>query len=259
MNTAGRLLAIHNKLTSKHRDDKAQLVAVWGDVFDLPSDAPNLDDEVVTCLQALRSEIDLLSSTLHSIGADTSLYNTGLSRLRGIASPSQIHAQWGGHRESISRSENQLTLGWAEWALRDESEEDMEQEDFEALKKELNSLEDSVLATNMSPYLRNFVKRQLDVIRSALKIYRIRGVRPIEEALQRVAGTITIERGRVEAEQVGASEETLSVLARAGVFIEKTAKVADQLDTIRKAGLGAYSLAASVGPALLTWAQGQFK
>ena len=75
----------------------------------------------------------------------------------------------------------------------------------------------------------------------------------IETALKQVAGDCAFERTRLEAENATASEPTKGILARASAFIEKTAKVADNLDKIRKAGEGAYSLAASVGPVLLTW------
>ncbi len=45
------------------------------------------------------------------------------------------------------------------------------------------------------------------------------------------------------------------MLGRVGTVIKKTAEVADNLDKIRKAVGGGYTLAASVGSALLTWAQ----
>ena len=103
----------------------------------------------------------------------------------------------------------------------------------------------------MSPYLRDFVQRQIAAIRAALRVYHVRGVKPIEEALQKVAGAYTIEKARVEAEHAQASEPAKSVFARVSSAIEKTAKIADQLDKIRKAGEGLYTLGATVGPVLL--------
>lgn len=73
----------------------------------------------------------------------------------------------------------------------------------------------------------------------------------MEEALQKVAGACVIERPRVEADAAKASAPAKGVLARASATIEKIAKTADQLDKIRKAGEGAYTLAATVGPAVL--------
>jgi len=88
----------------------------------------------------------------------------------------------------------------------------------------------------------------IDAIRSALLVYRVRGVKPIETALKQVAGDRAFEQTRLEAENATASAATKGILARTSAFIEKTAKVADNLDKIRKAGEGAYSLVARVEP-----------
>ena len=92
-----------------------------------------------------------------------------------------------------------------------------------------------------------------------MKLYRVQGVKPIEEALHQVAGAYTVEKTRVEAEHAKASEPAKSLLARTGAAIKKTAEIADSLDKIRKAGEGAYTLAASVGPMLLTYGKDLFK
>ena len=159
----------------------------------------------------------------------------------------------------VSKSENRVSFAWANWALRAEDEDDMPAEELATLRSELDSLEASLQDTEMTPYLRDFIQRQIDAIRTALRLYRVRGVKPIEEALHKVAGAYTVEKSRVEAEHEKASEPAKSVFARAGAVIEKTAKVADNLDKIRKAGEGAYTLAASVGPLLLTLGQSLMK
>jgi len=84
-------------------------------------------------------------------------------------------------------------------------------------------------------------------------VYRVQGVKPIEEALHQVAAAYTIEKSRVEAEHAQASEPAKTFFARAGAVIKKTAEIADSLDKIRKTGEGAYTLAATVGPLLVTW------
>ena len=135
----------------------------------------------------------------------------------------------------------------------------MPAETFAELRSELESLEASLQDTEMTPYLRGFIQRQIDAIRNALKLYRVQGVKPIEEALHQVAGAYTVEKTRVEAEHAKASEPAKSLLARTGAAIKKTAEIADSLDKIRKAGEGAYTLAASVGPMLLTYGKDLFK
>lgn len=256
MNSAGRLLEIHARLlnASVGGNDVAMLKR-WAEVFELSADSPTVEDDVVTCLQAVRAELDLLKAKLEARGVAGELLHPGFTRLRNISSTAILNSGWNGIREEAARPENRIPFLWADWVLQDESEDDMPGDELTSLRSELDSLEKSLSETDMTPYLRGFVQRQVDAIRSALKVYRVQGVKPLETALQQVAGAYTVERSRVEAEHAKASEPAKGVLARAGSIIEKTAKVADNLDKIRKAGEGAYSLAAAVGPALVTWAQ----
>lgn len=255
MNTAGRLLSIYDRLTRQGWPQDKTMVWVWAEVFELSQTAPHVEDDVVTCLQAIRSEIDLLSAKLSAVGVSEDLMNPGLIRFRNATSTVYLNTNWSGIQGEVLRPENRIPLLWAKWTLRDEDEEDMPADELVSLKSELDSLETSLQDTEMTSYLRNFVQRQIDAIRVALRVYWVRGVKPIEEALQQVAGAYTLEKTRVEAEYAGASEPAKTVFSRTGAIIKKTAEVADHLDKIRKAGEGAYTLAASVGPVLLAWMQ----
>lgn len=259
MNTAGRLLSIYERLLSHGRGKDSPMVKVWAEVFDLPPDDPHVEDDVVTCLQAMRAEMELLRSKLAAIGAPEDLMHPGMARLRNITSTAHINAAWNGLRDEASKPENRLAFMWANWALRGEEEDDMPADELSALRSEIDLLETSLQGTDMTPYLRGFIQRQIDAIRTALRVYPVQGVKPIEEALHQVAGAYTVEKSRVEAEHAKASEPAKNVFTRAGTIIEKTAKMADNLDKIRKAGEGAYTLAASVGPLLLTLGQNLLK
>lgn len=227
------------------------MLKIWTTVFELPEEGLNLEDAVVTCLQATRSEIELLRSRLLSIDVAEDMMSPGLPRLRNYTSTTALNSGWNNFREEAIRPENRLFLVWANWALRDDVEDDMSANDLATLTGELDSLEKSLNESDMTSYLRGFVQRQIDVIRGALRVYRVQGVRPIEEALKQVAGAYTVDKVRVESEHEKASESTKSVVQKVGAFIEKTAKIADQLDKIRKAADGAVTLASTVGPTLI--------
>lgn len=253
MNTAGRLLSIYDRLVGQGRANDMAMLKVWAEVFDLPTDSRHLEDDVVTCLQAMRSEMELLRTKLIALNAPEDLMHPGMARFRDVASSAHINAGWNGLREAISRPENRLAFMWAKWALRDQDEEDMPDDQLTDLQSELDSLEESLRDTEMSEYLRDFVQRQVDAIRTALRVYRVQGVKPIEKALQQVAGSLTIEKSRVQAEHATASESAKSVLGRVVAVIEKTAKVAENLEKIKKAGEGIWSIATAVGPLLVTY------
>lgn len=250
MNPAGRILSIYDRLAQRRADDTAML-HIWAGVFDLRLDGPHLEDEVVTCLQALRSEIEFLRSRLAAIGAPEDLTYVGITRLRNVTSTTCLNTSWKSLSTETTKPENRLCFAWANWALRDEDEDDLPDEELAALRTELESLESSLKDAEMTSYLRDFIQRQIDAIRAALRVYHVQGVRPIEKALNEVAGACKIQESRIKAEYVTASEPTKSVIKRTGEVIEKTAKVADNLDKIRKFGEGAWSLASNVGPLLL--------
>lgn len=102
-----------------------------------------------------------------------------------------------------------------------DSEDEMPAEELAALRSEIDSLEASLLETEMTPYLQGFIQRQIDAIRAALRIYRVQGMKPIEKALHQVVGAYTIEKSRVEAEHAQASEPAKTLLTRAGAIIKK--------------------------------------
>lgn len=259
MNTAGRLLSIYDRLVGEGRGNDVTMVKVWAEVFELQLDSPHLEDDVVTCLQAMRSEMALLRSKLQAIGTPEDLMHPGFARLRNVSSTAYLNNGWHGLRDEASKPENRLSFAWANWELRDESEDEMPADELAALRSELDSLEASLQDTEMTPYLRGFIQRQIGAIRTALKVYRVQGVKPIEKALHQVAGAYTVEKSRIETEHAQASEPAKNLFARAGSVIKKTAEIADSLDKIKKAGEGAFTLAASVGPLLLTYGQNLLK
>lgn len=192
MNTAGRLLSTLDGLLRHKLGDDASMLKVWATVFDLPADDPNLEDEVVVCLQATRSEIELLRVRLQAMGAPEDLMRTSMVRLRNYTSTANINKAWKNFREEATKPENRQAFLWADWTLRAEDEDDMPADELVTLQTELDSLETSLQGTDMTPYLQGFIQRQIDAIRTALRLYRVRGVKPIEEALHRVAGAYTV-------------------------------------------------------------------
>lgn len=255
MNSASRLLAIYDQLLKVGGGNDVAMIKRWAEVFALPHEGPRAEDDVATCLLAMRSEIDLARTTLLHRGVPEDLLHPGFARLRQYCSTTALNAGWNSYREEANRPETRLAWAWAAWVLQNEAEDDLPPEEFAALLQELNDVELALRSTEMTPYLRDFIQRQIDSIRAALKLYPIRGVKPIEEALRDIVGTCTFERATLTKEVEKSSEPTKGVMKRVGTFIEKAAKIADNLDKVRKAGEGMYSLATTVGPALLGWAQ----
>lgn len=251
MNSAARLYRIYDRLTTQNSN--VQMLHVWANVFNIDQSSTNYEDDVTACLIALRSEILLARQRLDEIGAPANLTSPGFERLRDVAAPGQLHSMWNGHRGNIIKSDCKKVFEWSEWALREDSEPDMLADDMKELQAELASLEAALKETDMSPYLRDFIQRQVNTIRAALRVYEVQGAQPLQDALQKVAGAYTVECTRVEAEHAAAPEAAQSLFAKASGVIKKTADLCDNLGKVGKFGEQAWTLAGTVGPLVLPY------
>lgn len=257
MNTAGRLLSIYDKLINTGWGNDKTMVWIWAEIFEIPSSGQHVEDDVVACLQAIRFELDLLRMKLLTLDASEELLQPGLPRFRNATSTVHLNQSWNGLREETSRPENRVFLLWANWALRGEEEDSMLPDELASLKNDLDAMEAKLVSTELSSYLRDFLQRQINVIRNALRIYPIAGVKPIESALQQVTGAYAIDKNLVEAECAKASQPARNLFSQAGHVISKVAEAVDRVDKIRKAGEGIYGLAAKVAPMLISFAENQ--
>lgn len=251
MNPAARLHRIYDKLVALGND--APMVSIWADVFDIDKKNPHHEDDVTACVMALRSEILLTRKRLDEIGAPANLTSPGFERLSTVAAPGRLHSKWHGHRGNLILPECKKVFEWAEWTLRDEAEPDMSADNMKELQDELASLEAALKDAEVSQYLRDFIQRQVETIRAALRVYEVQGARPLQDALQKVAGAYTVERTRVEAEHAAAPEAVKGLFAKASGVIKKTADMCDNLGKIGKFGEQAWTLAGTVGPLVLPY------
>jgi hypothetical protein len=251
MNPAERLLSIYEKLVSQHQD--RSMLQTWAEVFGLEIDSENLEDEVTTCIIALRAQIDFARVRLTANEVPIELTSPGFERLKLVASPGQFNQSWNNMRGNIQPPECRQSFAWGTWVLRSEAENEMHSEEMTELLAGLKSLEESLGDTEMSPYLREFIQRQVNTIRAALRVYGVQGVRPLQEAMRKVVGDMKVEEVHLIQENEAAPEKAKGVLAKTAEIIDKTAKVCDSLDKIKKFGEGAYSLSCKAAPFFLPY------
>lgn len=230
MHTPGRLLAIYDRLLERGRGIDTQMIKVWAEVFEIAEDNPRLEDEVAVLLQAMRAEMDLLHVELEAIGIKDELMNPGITRLRNITLPSYSGVGWHGLFDEATRAENRLSLAWAEWALDGELEKELSSSELLDLMTELDSLEASLNSKENPPVLQEFLQRQIDAIRAALKVYRVRGIKPIHESLNQVVGACSskIAQDIVQA----APDATDAASAKFFAFFRKAATAAGYVNTV---------------------------
>jgi hypothetical protein len=252
MNAGARLHRIYNRLAAQTIDQP--MVETWAEVFELDKSLPHLEDEVTNLVMALRSEITFARERLDAYGVSANLTSPGFDRLTLVASPGQLHSAWNGHRGNIQPPECQKIFEWVEWALRDEDEGDMSAEELQQLRSELDSLEASLSEADMAPFLRDFIQRQINTIRTALRMYGVQGVKSVQEALQKVAGAYkTQEKPLAQAYDV-AKPPVKNLFERASGVVDRVAKISDNLCKIKKAGEEVLAIGSAVSALVLPYA-----
>lgn len=249
MNPASRILAIYDKAMGFPEAPGVTILKLWGSVFGIADEANHThEDEITAALMALRGEVDLACARLAEIGCPERLYVGYFNRVRNLASATLLPQDWSSHRRGL-QSDIRLSLEWASWSLPKE-EEQLPDDDLAALIAELDAIEQFLTNIDLSPKLRIFISRQIDLIRSALRHYNISGVAPVHDVLEQAVGAFTIGKDVVVADAEKSGEEGRGVLKRLTEAIGRIADTADKVDKIRKGGESAISIGRGFGAAI---------
>lgn len=225
MNQSKRLLTLFDSLVGQVANQT--MIQVWAAVFELDAQSASIEDDITVCLMALRSEIDSVASKLSDLDVTSPLMEPGFSRFKSTASPIYINQSWDGLRGNIQAPECRLPILWAAWALRDEDSDEILLQDKAAIEAALMALESALIQSNLSPYLRSFVQRQILAIRRALRISIVQGVEPLREAMRKFAGDLKVEDAKFREAVSASPKDAQATLTAMADVIEKSAKVCD--------------------------------
>lgn len=246
MNPASRILTIYDKAMNFNVGNGATFLQLWGSVFGVAEKAePHHEDDITSSLMAFRDEINLAKARLAVAGCPTQLYERYFNQVREMASSTRLHQDWKGYRPGL-QNDTRLALEWAAWALPDE-EDELSSGEVGKLVEELEALELSLEQTDLPPMTRSFVARQLELIRSALRLYGIQGIAAVGKALEQSLGSSAMaDSATISQELEVASPEGKALLTRFSDTFGKVVRAADSVDKLRK---GAEALG-SMGAAL---------
>lgn len=250
MNPADRLLMVYTRLTATGWPPSANVATVWASVFNIPEGTSETDHEVTVGLQALRRQADLVRALLLSCAVPSDLASTAVDRFRTIASPAYLHGQWASYQANLIAADTLLSLQWASWVLRDHSEGDIAPQHHQQLLQELHNLEATLADMTMSPFLKDFIERQLIAVREALRLTTLEGARPLQKALRTVAGDYKVSEDQLKREIADAPAPVKSLMAKVSAKIKDVANVADSMVKIKKAGVEAIELGKAVTEAV---------
>jgi hypothetical protein len=194
MNTGERIQGAFSRAiglkTGTHED-------VWAQVFEVPS-GPAREDQVVICLQALRSELLAAQAWLEGKGGKGRLISPLFERLLTASSVGRIHNAWNDYRGNVVAPEVLTGLEWLAWAMPEEAS--INDADLQAINQSIEALEKSASADGVAPVLRKVALDSVALLRNALRAYGIKGTAALDEALTKAAGTVALQIQEIQAE-----------------------------------------------------------
>lgn len=192
-NPAGRLYDLLRAAQKQPGNVKAK--DAWAKVFDVDSGDTGL------LLEMMASLIGLVSDTRTSIeqldDVDHELYLKPFKKIEVFLSQVNLEAGW----EHWQRQLDEPTLYGLQFAAdrlsRNTGSTSISKKDIESLQSELEQFVESVLDSELPRGLKALFLRNLESVRHALLVYRIRGIDGLEHELERAVGSLMLNQHQI--------------------------------------------------------------
>ncbi len=225
MNPAIRLLHTYDQLRKTPNDWSVE--DAWGHIFEISKNQPNRVDDLTACLLGLRSEIDAVTQRLIALAVNPDLVDPGFANLKSVASPTYLNQAWAGVRGHIDPPECRHAFKWVAWVLRAEPDDDVTSEDRVALLAAIQSLEETLMATDLQPFIREFALRQINAIRLALRDSKVKGMRTLQDATTMILGDYRLNLKTLRESAKNASSSDKKTLKDLSELITTTGNTVD--------------------------------
>lgn len=192
-NPAGRLYDLLRSAQRQPGKDRAR--TAWGKIFDVdPSDTGLL-------LAMIADLIGLVADTKTSIerldDVDQGLYLKPFKKLETFLSQVNLDGPW----EHWQKQLDEPTLYGLQFAAdrlsRNAGSTSISEKDIETLQAELEQFVTSILASDLPQGMKALFLRNLESVRHALLVYRIRGIDGLEHELERAIGSLMLNKQHI--------------------------------------------------------------
>src|SRR5215212_8714611 len=203
-NSAKRLLEILKRAKDVGLSNAKPAIA-WGRVFEIIQIENNTiseadEFEVARRLVQLHQLINDVESRLTAIPElDHGLYLRPFPRIRKVCLLSMLD------QGALINVMNQLSEGdltvlefCANELSKYHSDRVVDPKTLQELRTQVDSLFDEMAASDTPQMLKEFLLKQLEIIRRAIQEYRIRGIERLQEALERVVGSIILNEDLID-------------------------------------------------------------
>ena len=192
-NPASRL---HSILTKSKLGQFRQHSAMkmWAEVFEIDLEEPSGDTLLIVQLANLRGLVDDVKSKVLAEEVKNSLYLKHFDKIEAATRFDQLGAAWSGSENQLTEAAMDGLEHCAELLSKSYAESDISEEIL-AIKDNVDELSEEVLASDLDPEIRDFILKELEMIRRGIFDYRTRGAAGLKDSIAMAVGTIVMVQG----------------------------------------------------------------
>ena len=211
-NPAGRLHKI--LVIAKQQHDSKKVRNVWSEVLNV-----ELDDAAIT-----KAVVELYSLT-HQIkslikmkdGLNHELYLNSFNRIESALIPLNLASGWSSVKVHLSEEALTRLQFCAEELSRFYAEDSLSEEELKSVIERIEALFESVYSSKLPDVLRFALLEEVERLRNAIVMYKIKGAKGLKDALQGTIGAVVANQEDLRT--VGTENQDL--LDRLGELIDK--------------------------------------
>lgn len=191
---AGRL---HDLLESARKQPESKRAReALGVVFDVESKDTEsllrLLADLIMLSQQTKSRIKSLDDIAHDI------YLKPFPNIEKLLSTLNLDASWKPYRELLSEPTLYGLKFCSDKLSRIDRIEKIDKSEIGAIQEQLASLVEEILNSEIDPYVKELLLRNLEGLRQALIAYRVRGLEGIEREVEAGLGSIFVNKSKIE-------------------------------------------------------------
>ncbi|EOX1799798.1 hypothetical protein ACPDQ8_003450 [Vibrio cholerae] len=211
-NPAGRLHKILS--TAKEQPDKKTVRDVWAYALNVESNDAEVTKAVVE-LYSLTHQIQSLIKMKEGLNHD--LYLSSFSRVERALIPLNLAASWNNVKVHLSDEALTRLQFCAEELSRFYAEDSLSEEELKNIIEKTEALFNTVYSSNLPDALRLALLEEVERLRNAISMYKIKGAKGLKDALQGTIGAVVANQEELR----NVANENQDVLKRLGELIDK--------------------------------------
>lgn len=212
-NPAGRYYEILRQ--AKEKGDNLRVRQVWSQVLDEDKDDDSaLTKKVIEVFQ-LGEEVKRLINL--SEGVNKELYLHPFPQIEKAIFPLNLDTTWSSQKQQLDEGVMKSLQFCSELLSSIYTEETLQDEDLVQITKLIDELFNSVLSSTLNGGIRITLLEEVERLRTALSMYKIKGAKGLKESLQSTIGMVVANQSELS----GAANSNPDVIERMGKLIDK--------------------------------------